>query len=155
MFKTPQTGIITTGEPETKFVKRMIEENTVKAIDSFVKSSDTGFYCFDYTWQKGSHHQIGQFNPDFFIKKKDIVIVVEIKDDSQISNPDIENLGKYRAANSHFQRINAYFEREIVNILEITERSCLVENSIEGILNQSWSCVPSEIFIRLHWERPL
>lgn len=111
LFKTPQTGIITTGEPETKFVKRMIEENTVKAIDSFVKSSDTGFYCFDYTWQKGSHHQIGQFNPDFFIKKKDIVIVVEIKDDSQISNPDIENLGKYRAANSHFQRINAYFER--------------------------------------------
>ena len=111
LFKTPQTGIITTGEPETKFVKRMIEENTVKAIDSFVKSSDTGFYCFDYTWQKGSHHQIGQFNPDFVIKKKDIVIVVEIKDDSQISNPDIENLGKYRAANSHFQRINAYFER--------------------------------------------
>ncbi len=30
-----------------------------------------------------------------------------------------------------------------------------MENSIEGILNQSWSCVPSEIFIRLHWERPL
>ena len=46
-------------------------------------------------------------------------------------------------------------EGEIVNILEITERSCLVENSIEEILNQSWSRVPSEIFIRLHWERPL
>jgi len=45
--------------------------------------------------------------------------------------------------------------REIVNILDIAERSCLVENSIEEILNQSWSRVPSEIFIRLHWERPL
>ena len=30
-----------------------------------------------------------------------------------------------------------------------------MENSIEEILNQSWSRVPSEIFIRLHWERPL
>ena len=111
LFKTPQTGIITTGDPETKFVKKLIEENTTKAIDSFVKSSDTGFYYFDYTWQKGSHHQVGQFNPDFFIKKGNIIVVVEIKDDSQISNPDIENIGKYRAANNHFARINAYFEK--------------------------------------------
>lgn len=110
LFKTPQTGIITTGDPETKFVKRLIEESTVKVIDSFVKSTDTGFYHFDYTWKKGTHHQIGQFNPDFFIKKGDIIVVVEIKDDSQISNPDIENIGKYRAADNHFRRINAYLE---------------------------------------------
>lgn len=111
MFKTPQTGIIATGEPETRFIKKLIEENTVKAIDAFIKSSDTGFYYFDYTWQKGSHHQIGQFNPDFFIKKGEIIVVVEIKDDSQISNPDIEVIGKYKAANNHFARINAYFEQ--------------------------------------------
>ena len=30
-----------------------------------------------------------------------------------------------------------------------------MENSIEEILNQSWSRVPTELFIRLHWERPL
>jgi len=30
-----------------------------------------------------------------------------------------------------------------------------VENSIEEILNQSWSRVPTDLFIRLHWERPL
>lgn len=30
-----------------------------------------------------------------------------------------------------------------------------MENSIEEILNQSWSCVPIDLFIRLHWERPL
>lgn len=112
LFKTPQTGIITTGEPETKFVKRMLEEKIAKEIDSFIKSNDTGFYSFDYTWQKGTHHQTGQFNPDFFIKKGDIIIVVEIKDDSQIVNPDVENIGKYRAAFNHFERINAYFEQK-------------------------------------------
>jgi len=31
----------------------------------------------------------------------------------------------------------------------------LVENSIEEILNQPWSRVPTDLFIRLHWERPL
>ena len=30
-----------------------------------------------------------------------------------------------------------------------------MENSIEEILNQSWSRVPTDLFIRLHWERPL
>lgn len=145
LFKTPQTGIITTGEPETKFVKKLIEENTVKAIDSFVKSSDTGFYSFDYTWQKGSHHQIGQFNPDFFIKKGDVMVVVEIKDDSQISNPDVENIGKYRAASSHFKRINSYFEK--INALDrykftfLTPKNydtffnMLLDENVESIMN--------------------
>lgn len=36
-------------------------------------------------------------------------------------------------------------DEERVNILEITERSGLVENSIEEILNQAWSRVLSEI----------
>lgn len=30
-----------------------------------------------------------------------------------------------------------------------------MEKSIEEILNQSWSRVPTDLFIRLHWERPL
>lgn len=45
------------------------------------------------------------------VSKKANIIVAEIKDDSQISNPDIENIGKYRTANNHFARINAYFEK--------------------------------------------
>lgn len=110
LFKTPQTGIITTGDPETKFVKRLVEEAVAKVIDGFVKCNDTGFYYFDYTWRKGTHQQIGQFNPDFFIKKKNVIVAVEIKDDGQIRNPDMENIGKYRAAVSHFERINGYFQ---------------------------------------------
>lgn len=133
LFKTPQTGIITTGEPETRFVKKLIEENTVKAIDSFIKSSDTGFYYFDYSWKKGSHQQIGQFNPDFFIKKGNITVVVEIKDDSQISNPDIENIGKYKAASNHFARINAYFER--INALDKYKFTFLTPKNYEMFFN--------------------
>lgn len=111
LFKSPQNGIITTGDPETKFVKRLLNEKTVKSFDSFIKSHDMSFYYLDYTWRKGTHQQNGQFNPDFFIKKGNTIIVVEIKDDSQISNPDPENIGKYKAAIKHFERINVYYEK--------------------------------------------
>lgn len=145
LFKTPQTGIITTGEPETKFVKKLVEDKVAKSIDSFIKSSDTGFYNFDYVWRKGSHHQVGQFNPDFFIKKADIIIVVEIKDDSQISNPDVENIGKFKAASNHFARINAYFEKmNSLNRYKFTFLSpknydtffnMLLDEKVESIMN--------------------
>ena len=55
LFKTPQVGIITTGEPETKFVKSLLKEDIAKKIDSFIKSTDTNFYHFEYSWKKGSH----------------------------------------------------------------------------------------------------
>lgn len=111
-FKTPQLGILTTGEPERKFVKRLTEPETAKAIDAFVKSADVGFYQFEYTWRKGTHQQNGQFNPDFFIKKGSLIVAVEIKDDAQIADPDAENIGKYKAAKAHFDRINAYCAAE-------------------------------------------
>lgn len=111
-FKTPQLGILTTGEPERKFVKRLTEPETAKAIDAFVKSADVGFYQFEYTWRKGTHQQNGQFNPDFFIRKGRLVIVVEIKDDSQTADPDAENIGKYKAARQHFDQINIYCKAE-------------------------------------------
>lgn len=107
-FKTPQLGIVTTGEPERKFVKRLTDPQTARQIDAFVKSNDTGFYEFEYTWRKGTHQQSGTFNPDFFIRKKDVIVVVEIKDDGQLSNPDPENVGKYRAAQKHFRLLNEH-----------------------------------------------
>ncbi len=108
LFKTPQRAIFTTGEPETDFIKWLIKDNVAKSITAFIKSTDTNFYHFDYTWKKGTHQQYGSFNPDFFIKKDDVIIVVEIKDDSQIANPDAENIGKYRAALKHFEIINKH-----------------------------------------------
>ena len=108
LFKTPQRALFTTGDPETNFVKRLIKDNVSKVIDSFIKSTDTNFYHFDYTWKKGTHQQYGSFNPDFFIKKGDQIIVVEIKDDMQIINPELENVGKYKAAQRHFDIINKH-----------------------------------------------
>jgi len=95
-FKTPQLAIVTTGDPEMNFVKKLIGENVAKSIDSFIKSTDSSFYKFDYTWKKGTHQQYSHFNPDFFIKKGNMIIVVEIKDDAQITDPESENVGKYK-----------------------------------------------------------
>lgn len=108
-FKTPQFGIVTTGNPEKEFLIMLTTDSEViKNIDSFVKSDDMNFYSIDYTWKKGTHHKNGQFNPDWFIKQGDNIIVVEVKDDSQISDPDVENIGKNKAATKHFELLNEY-----------------------------------------------
>lgn len=108
-FKTPQFGIVTTGNPEKEFLDKLTSDTeVVKNIDSFIKSDDMSFYSIDYSWQKGSHHKNGQFNPDWFIKQGNNIIAVEIKDDSQISDPDEENIGKNKAATKHFKLLNEY-----------------------------------------------
>ncbi|MFN8649300.1 hypothetical protein [Streptococcus sp.] len=64
-FKTPQFGIVTTGNPEKEFLTKLTtDEEVIKSIDSFIKSDDMSFYSIDYSWQKGTHHKNGQFNPD-------------------------------------------------------------------------------------------
>lgn len=108
-FKTPQFGIVTTGNPEQKFLTTLVTDvEVIKNIDSFVKSDDMNFYSIEYTWKKGTHHKNGQFNPDWFIKQGDNIIVVEVKDDSQLSDPDVENIGKNKAATKHFELLNEY-----------------------------------------------
>lgn len=120
-FKTPQLGIITTGEPEKNFVKYLVSDPIAKKINSFIKSPDMNFYHFNYTWRKGTYQQINQFNPDFFIKKNNLIIIVEIKDDSQIVQPDSENIGKYKASKSHFELLNKYFiEQNIDSFYKFT-----------------------------------
>ena len=108
-FKTPQFGIVTTGNPETEFLNKLTtDKNVIKNIDSFIKSDDMSFYSIEYSWKKGTHHKNGQFNPDWFIKQDDNIIAVEVKDDSQIYDPDTENIGKYKAATKHFELLNEY-----------------------------------------------
>ncbi len=112
-FKTPQFGIVTTGNPEKEFLTKLTtDEEVIKSIDSFIKSDDMSFYSIDYSWQKGTHHKNGQFNPDWFIKQGDNIIAVEIKDNSQISEPDSENIGKNKAAIKHFNFINEKHESD-------------------------------------------
>jgi len=56
-----------------------------------------GFFC---------QQLLKRFNPDFFIKIKDLILVVEIKDDDEISEPSQENIKKYEYAVAHFDRVN-------------------------------------------------
>jgi type III restriction enzyme len=62
-----------------------------------------GFYSIEYSWRKGEHPKQGNFNPDFFIKADNDIIVVEIKMDSDVSD---ENKAKLRYAREHFARVN-------------------------------------------------
>ncbi|MFH7580842.1 DEAD/DEAH box helicase family protein [Lactiplantibacillus plantarum] len=107
-FKTPQFAITVSGKPETVFLKRIIDAKVSEKIDSFIKSTDTNFYNFEYSWKKGTHQKHGQFNPDWFIKQNNNYIVVETKDDTQLTDPDPENIGKNKAAVNHFDFINKY-----------------------------------------------
>ncbi|MCD6238876.1 MAG: hypothetical protein J7K51_06090 [Thermotogae bacterium] len=109
-FKTPLNVVFTYSEPERKFVEKLIANSDL--IDAWIKSRDTGFYSIDYSWRKGEHSKQAKFNPDFFLKINNKIIVIETKDDELIGKikegGDIakENKGKYKYAIEHFNRLN-------------------------------------------------
>lgn len=108
-LKTPVNIVITKGEPERRFVETLTSSKVCKEIDAWIKSRDVGFYSIEYTWRKGEHRVPNSFNPDFFIKLKDNIIVVEIKDDGDSSE---ENKAKYRWAKQHFEDLNNELKTE-------------------------------------------
>lgn len=110
-LKTPQSFVIADSDPEKEFLKKLTETHN-NEIKGWIKSNSVGFYGIDYSWKKGEHTQRGIFNPDFFIKYKNRIIVVEIKGDEQISNPEIENIAKYKAACEHFKFINQKLKKD-------------------------------------------
>jgi len=102
-FKTPLNLVLASHEPERKFIQKLVDEQTAKFIDSWVKSPDVRFYSIDYSWRKGEHSKQGKFNPDFFIKLGKDILVVEIKMDNDVSD---ENKAKLRYAKEHFSKVN-------------------------------------------------
>jgi type III restriction enzyme len=102
-FKTSLNVALASYEPERKFIRGLTSEQTAKSIDAWIKSLDVGFYSIDYSWRKGEHPKQGSFNPDFFIKKGNDIVVVEIKMDNDVSE---ENRAKLRYAKEHFERVN-------------------------------------------------
>lgn len=102
-FKTPVNIVLTKQEPERKFVEILTKSPISEKIDAWVKSRDMGFYSVDYSWRKGEHPTQGSFNPDFFLKMGENIIVVEIKSDGDDSE---ENKAKYRWAKKHFTDLN-------------------------------------------------
>jgi len=102
-FKTPLNTVFASYKPERDFIKRLVREENAKKIDAWIKSPDVGFYSLEYSWQKGTHPKQGSFNPDFFIKIGNDILVVEIKADEDISS---ENRAKLKYAREHFNRVN-------------------------------------------------
>lgn len=114
LLKTPISLVIATSEPEKKFISKLIEKSNADMIDAWLKSPSTGFYSLEYAWKKNPRHgeaiRYDKFNPDFFLKIKDKLVVVEIKDDNEIEEPSAKNIGKHKAATEHFKIINEYLK---------------------------------------------
>lgn len=102
-FKTPFNVVLTKLEPERKFVETLVNSRLCEKLDAWIKSRDMGFYSVEYSWRKGEHQTQGSFNPDFFLKLGEDIVVVEIKSDGDDSE---ENKAKYLWAKKHFEDLN-------------------------------------------------
>lgn len=107
-FKTPCNMAIADATPERKFIRELCDRQNAVALDSWLKSAPQRYYAIEYAWKKGEHPKRGEFNPDFFIKKGDMIHVVEIKDDPEIADPSVENQKKFEYAQAHFERLNQW-----------------------------------------------
>jgi type III restriction enzyme len=109
-FKTPLNVVFAHSTPERKFIEKLI--SAAESIDAWIKSRDVGYYAIEYSWRKGEHPKQGKFNPDFFIKMNNKIIVVETKDDDLVNrikqDDDLakETRARYRYAIQHFDRLN-------------------------------------------------
>lgn len=102
-FKTPVSVVLTKQEPERKFVELLVGQKLSQKLDAWIKSRDQNFYSIEYSWRKGEHTSQNNFNPDFFLKFGDNIVVVEIKVDGDDSE---ENKAKYKWAKDHFSSLN-------------------------------------------------
>lgn len=94
-------------------MRSLCDAKNAKAVDGWLKSTSTGFYAIEYAWSKPTarskgapHIKRGMFNPDFFVKQGNCILVVEIKDDAEINKPSPENIKKSEFARAHFDRLN-------------------------------------------------
>ena len=102
-LKTPVSLVLTNKAPEEKFVDLLVGTELSGKLDAWIKSRDVGFYSIEYKWRNGQHQTYNNFNPDFFLKLGDNIVVVEIKSDGEDSE---ENRAKYNCARQHFEDLN-------------------------------------------------
>lgn len=102
-LKTPVSVVITKQSPERKFVELLTSLPLSSVVESWIKSRDQNFYSIEFSWRRGEHATQGYFNPDFFLKFDDKIVVVEIKADKDDSD---ENKAKHRWAKEHFAILN-------------------------------------------------
>lgn len=110
-FKSPLNAVIADHDNERRFMKELVKAENAEKLAAWVKSTPMSFYEIDYFWKKGEHPKRGKFSPDFFIKTDGLILVVEIKDDDEISEPSMENKKKNEYALVHFERINSFLQK--------------------------------------------
>jgi type III restriction enzyme len=110
-FKTAANLVIADATPEKRFVRDLAAHDNAMKLDAWLKSTPTGFYSIEYAWKKGEHPKRGEFSPDFFIKQRNKVFVVEIKGDEEISDPGADNSKKHEYAMAHFERLNSWLSK--------------------------------------------
>lgn len=107
-YKSPLKMTLLSHKPERGFAKMLVKQYS-QHFDAWVKSKDKGFYSIPYTHRPGSHPLDNNFNPDFFIKKENRIIVVEIKGDDE-SGARVKNKDKLEGAKSYFKELNKKLE---------------------------------------------
>lgn len=115
-FKTPCNLAVADATPERKFIRLLCTRENSAVIDGWLKNAPQRFYAIEYAWKKGEHPKRGEFSPDFFIRKGDVIHVVEIKDDGEISDPSDENKKKFEYARDHFDRLNSWLKKDGVKV---------------------------------------
>jgi len=117
--KTPLNINIASSWPEKDFINLLINEKYNDFIDWFFKSKDRWFYDLEYRWLQWSRTpKIWKFNPDFFIKSGNKILVIEIKwkeSEKEYSRWFSQNKAKYLQAKEHFEALNKALEKKWIN----------------------------------------
>lgn len=116
-FKTPSAMTIADAKPERKFVRFLCERDNAQVIDCWLKNAPQRFYSIEYAWKKGNTPKRGEFSPDFFIKKGNRILVIEIKDDTEIDETSPENVKKFEYSRNHFDRLNEWLGRKGIEMI--------------------------------------
>ena len=103
LFKNPLNTVILSHSNEIDFAKNLVDKRYAEKIDAWIKSADRAFYDIPYSYRKGNHQKEAKFNPDFFIKIGNDILVVEIKSDEDVNEI---NKAKMKFASSHFKELN-------------------------------------------------
>jgi len=111
-FKTPLNATIADSDPEQRFIKALLDGANLPHYQAWIKSTSTRFYEIDYAWKKGEHPKRGKFNPDFFIKAGNFILVVETKGNEELREASEENRKKNEYAVAHFDRVNEHLAQE-------------------------------------------
>jgi type III restriction enzyme len=102
-YRCPLNITILSHGNERAFSTYIVEKENAEKIDAWIKSVDKGFYKVPYFYRAGTHQKEANFNPDFFVKIGNDILVVEIKGDEDVSE---ENKGKLKYAKKHFEELN-------------------------------------------------